>query len=32
VRVASVLDGCLLTDPASRPTLAEVHTALDALL
>jgi serine/threonine protein kinase len=32
VRVASVLDGCLLADPTSRPTLAEVHTALDTLL
>ena len=32
VRVASVLDGCLLTEPSSRPSLAEVHSALDALL
>jgi serine/threonine protein kinase len=32
VRVASILDGCLLGDPAARPSLAELHTALDALL
>ncbi|GAA1865205.1 hypothetical protein GCM10009836_51930 [Pseudonocardia ailaonensis] len=32
VRVASVLDGCLLTDPGARPSLAEVHAALDTLL
>ncbi|SDH32298.1 serine/threonine-protein kinase [Pseudonocardia oroxyli] len=32
VRVASVLDGCLLVDPSSRPSLAEVHAALDTLL
>ncbi|WP_181780166.1 serine/threonine-protein kinase [Pseudonocardia pini] len=32
VRVASVLDGCLLTDAAARPSLAEMHAALDTLL
>ena len=32
VRVASVLDGCLLSDPGARPTLAELHAALDTLL